>query len=252
MSTNASPPQAAAGVADPPAALWATCQAERTAGTLQFLRKAGQTRRLWLGIVVLVLVSGAVGLCCAAPTTPAADTEETCSSGGITTTTDTTTESESSTPSSWSSCQDQFHVDICQQLAQNHGCITDFPTMRHKCPQTCLLCSTKTLSKDNTDEPWLVPRIYNHPDTPYQRVEGPQRDEELRYLQDVDRYMYDTVYMFEEEDEEEEEEDDDDDDEEDEEEEEEFTAEVRIACQNRHELCTFWAMCKLLHQSLMD
>lgn len=114
-------------------------------------------------------------------------------------------------------CVDEIGATKCQKLAVRNGCIQAFPTMREQCAATCLVCGQSVDDMDEAalDQTWKLPRLYS--DGFPQLISGSQRMETYRYLQDVDQYMHETVYM-----------------------DDEFK-DVRKDCQNRHELCTFWA-----------
>ena len=125
-------------------------------------------------------------------------------------------------------CTDRMGTAKCQARlpygsqdnTRTTTCIEQFPLMRTQCARTCALCHTLTVEQldGGAVERYALPRLYATDAA--QIVEGPHAAETYRYLQDVDAYMYDTVY---------------DDDE---------FAKVRTSCQNQHELCTFWAMRK--------
>ena len=131
--------------------------------------------------------------------------------------------SEKCTEPTASSCTDVLGTDKCQSLAARDGCIESFATMRHSCAETCGLCDTLDVAalQHEPAQKYSLKRLYSA-EFP-QIIEGNRRVETYRHLQDVDQYMYETVYH-----------------------DDEFAA-VRTQCQNRHELCTFWAMRKLYY-----
>lgn len=119
-------------------------------------------------------------------------------------------------------CVDQMGTTACIDLlygsTTTDACIEQFPTLRQQCAIMCHLCHVLTTEQLTSSERYELSRLYSA-EFP-QIIEGQQAAETYRYLQDVDEYMYETVYQ-----------------------DEEFSK-VRTACQNQHELCTFWAMRK--------
>eukprot|EP00977_Amphora_coffeiformis_P022285 scaffold10723_cov164-Amphora_coffeaeformis.AAC.13 len=129
-------------------------------------------------------------------------------------------------------CSDKIGTDKCTKLfLPGHGCIEQFPLASVECRKTCQLCdggdgvvltadaqlsmSVDATTDDDNDQV-VVARLYSA-EFP-QRIEGEHAADTYRHLQDVDQYMYETVYR-----------------------DEEFRK-VRTTCQNQHALCTFWAM----------
>ena len=130
-------------------------------------------------------------------------------------------------------CMDELGESKCASLARKNkrggigdldGCIESFATMRKQCAKTCRVCDFRSETpgqeiKDSDGKERIeMERIFSQQFP--QVIEGQQRVETLRYLQDVEEYMYNTVYQ------------------------DEDYASIRAACQNRHELCTFWAFGK--------
>jgi 2OG-Fe(II) oxygenase superfamily/ShK domain-like len=103
-------------------------------------------------------------------------------------------------------CYDEIKTNNCPNLAKHNGCIKNFAMMRQKCRKTCLLCITF-----NADEMTNIYSLYP------QKTEGPFANEIRRRILESDRYMYHTVYV------------------------DEQYAAIRAECQNRDELCSFWA-----------
>lgn len=108
-------------------------------------------------------------------------------------------------------CVDRLGTETCQALARKDGCIADFPTMRRDCKETCRICHSEYLTVEDVQQyrgKMRLPRLFSQ-EFP-QEITGDDRVELFRYFQDVEHYMYDTVYMDEE------------------------YAETRTQCQNRH------------------
>lgn len=129
-------------------------------------------------------------------------------------------------------CVDELGESECASLAKKKrggvggldGCIESFATMRKQCAKTCHVCDhysealLQEIQDSNNKERIEMKRIFSQQFP--QIIEGHQRVETFKYLQDVGEYMYNTVYN------------------------DEDYASIRVACQNRHELCTFWAFGK--------
>lgn len=107
-------------------------------------------------------------------------------------------ETNNSTQHGSFSCQDMD--DDCDP----DNCISNFDIMQQRCPKTCLLCDAHN---DTTAR-----NIYSDQD---QVLTTP---EQWEYLQQVNQYMYEQVYV-----------------------QDEFAA-IREKCRNTDPLCTFWAM----------
>lgn len=111
-------------------------------------------------------------------------------------------------------CQDVWND--CEARMENDACIHYFDFMSENCAKSCQICSTrdpnaKTIANHKKG---IVERIFAQ--IP-QVIEGQASIDTWFHMRQVEDYMYNNVYVN-----------------------HEFQ-EVRVDCQVRHELCTFWA-----------
>jgi len=99
----------------------------------------------------------------------------------------------------------------CEDKANKYLCRHDFTSMRKKCPKSCHMCDNIVEAKDGSI---LVENIYSEQP---QKASSQQSEATRKRSQEVDSYMYNTVYVN------------------------KTLEEVRHDCLNRNERCLSWA-----------